>query len=163
MRFIGLLGLLVLMGIGFLFSNNRRKIPIRVIVWGLGLQFLMVLIVLGNRDQSWVGMSIFLFALLLYTYQHRLKATASNTGWILPAILIGIAGGVAVAIGMGLALIGILPYLIVLSIIVMIVGIRMRRPEISRSATCIMLAWVLALIITSGTSAYRTWILPQNL
>ena len=45
-RFTGLLGLVVVMAVAFLFSNNRRAIQPRVIYWGLGLQFGFAFLVL---------------------------------------------------------------------------------------------------------------------
>ena len=38
-RFIGLLGLAVLLGLAYLFSTNRRSIRFKTVAWGLGLQF----------------------------------------------------------------------------------------------------------------------------
>jgi CNT family concentrative nucleoside transporter len=45
-RFTGLLGLLVILGAAWLFSSHRRAIKARIIVWGLGLQFALALLVL---------------------------------------------------------------------------------------------------------------------
>jgi CNT family concentrative nucleoside transporter len=45
-RFTGLLGLIVLLGIAWLFSSHKRAIKFRLIGWGLGLQFLFALLVL---------------------------------------------------------------------------------------------------------------------
>ena len=45
-RFTGLLGLLVVMAVAYLFSNNRRAIQPRVIFWGLGLQIGFAFLVL---------------------------------------------------------------------------------------------------------------------
>src|SRR3989454_12742575 len=45
-RFTGLLGLLVILAVAWLFSANRRAIKLRIIVWGLGLQFAFALLVL---------------------------------------------------------------------------------------------------------------------
>ena len=44
-RFIGLLGLAVLLGLAYLFSTNRRSIRFKTVAWGLGLQFVLGLIV----------------------------------------------------------------------------------------------------------------------
>lgn len=45
-RFTGLLGIVVLLGLGWLFSTNRRAIRLKTVAWGLGLQFLFALFVL---------------------------------------------------------------------------------------------------------------------
>jgi len=45
-RFAGLLGLVVIVGVAFLFSNNRAAIQPRIIFWGLGLQFGFAFLVL---------------------------------------------------------------------------------------------------------------------
>ncbi len=45
-RFTGLLGLAVILGVAWLFSANRRAIQLRVVLWGLGLQFAFALLVL---------------------------------------------------------------------------------------------------------------------
>jgi CNT family concentrative nucleoside transporter len=45
-RFTGLLGLIVILAVAILFSAHRRAIQLRVIVWGLTLQFLFAFLVL---------------------------------------------------------------------------------------------------------------------
>src|SRR5207253_1178959 len=45
-RFTGLLGLVVILGVAYLLSNQRRAIRLRILLWGLGLQFLFALLVL---------------------------------------------------------------------------------------------------------------------
>ncbi len=45
-RFTGILGILFILGICFLFSRQRRAIPLRVLFWGLGLQFGFAFLVL---------------------------------------------------------------------------------------------------------------------
>ena len=45
-RFTGLLGLLVILAVSFLFSSNRRAIQRRVLFWGLALQFGFAFLVL---------------------------------------------------------------------------------------------------------------------
>ena len=37
-RFTGIIGILLILGIAYLLSNNKKNIDIRLIVWGLGLQ-----------------------------------------------------------------------------------------------------------------------------
>ena len=46
MHFQGLIGMIFLLGIAFVLSNNRRKINYRIIVWGLSLQFIFGILIL---------------------------------------------------------------------------------------------------------------------
>src|SRR5512142_1128467 len=45
-RFVGVLGLAVMMGLAYLFSTNRRAIRVKTVLWGLSLQFAFAVIVL---------------------------------------------------------------------------------------------------------------------
>jgi CNT family concentrative nucleoside transporter len=45
-RFTGFLGLAVILGVAWLFSTHKKQIKIRLILWGLGLQFAFALLVL---------------------------------------------------------------------------------------------------------------------
>jgi len=45
-RYTGVLGLITLLGLAFLFSTNRRAIRIKTVAWGLGLQILFAVFVL---------------------------------------------------------------------------------------------------------------------
>ena len=46
MRFTGLFGIVALLGIAYLLSNNRKAIKPRTILWGIGLQLLFAIIIL---------------------------------------------------------------------------------------------------------------------
>ena len=45
-RFIGILGVIVILGIAYLFSENKKKINWRLVATGLGLQIIFALIIL---------------------------------------------------------------------------------------------------------------------
>jgi concentrative nucleoside transporter, CNT family len=45
-RLVGLFGIVAILGIGVLLSHNRRAISVRVVAWGLGLQFAFAVFVL---------------------------------------------------------------------------------------------------------------------
>ena len=45
-RVISFIGIFVLLGIAWLFSNNKKKINFRVVGWGLGLQLLFAVLIL---------------------------------------------------------------------------------------------------------------------
>ena len=46
MNFQGIIGILVLLGVAYLLSNNRKEIKIQTVLWGLGLQFSLALMIL---------------------------------------------------------------------------------------------------------------------
>src|ERR1700690_3390393 len=58
-RYTGILGLLTMLGLAYIFSTNRRAIRVKTIAWGLGLQIAMAIFVLrtdrGERLFSWLG------------------------------------------------------------------------------------------------------------
>jgi CNT family concentrative nucleoside transporter len=45
-RFTGILGLLTMLGLAYVFSSNRRAIRLKTVAWGLGLQFAFAVAVL---------------------------------------------------------------------------------------------------------------------
>ena len=52
-RFQGLLGIILILGIAFLFSNNRKKINVRLVVSGLLLQIIIAISVLKISPVTW--------------------------------------------------------------------------------------------------------------
>src|SRR5262245_49347191 len=44
-RFSGLLGIVVLLSIAYIFSTNRKAIKLKTVLWGVGLQFLFAVLV----------------------------------------------------------------------------------------------------------------------
>lgn len=59
LRLSGLLGLLVILGIAYALSTNRKAIRWRTVAWGLGLQFTFAVLVLqttiGQTTFAWLG------------------------------------------------------------------------------------------------------------
>jgi len=58
MRFIGVLGIIALLGLAWALSYHRRDVKLRIVFWGLGLQFLFAVIILRQDAWSFVGMSV---------------------------------------------------------------------------------------------------------
>ena len=56
-RFTGIIGIVVILGLAFLWSNNRKKINYRVVVTGLLLQIILAIFILKVK----VGQDIFYF------------------------------------------------------------------------------------------------------
>ncbi len=92
-RAVSLLGLLVLMGLAFLFSKNRKAVKPRTIVWGVGLQMTLAVIILSTGTMSFIGMSVLVFLIVLYLFEEELKGAA---GGPLTVGLITLATGAAV-------------------------------------------------------------------
>ncbi|MGH7615139.1 MAG: NupC/NupG family nucleoside CNT transporter [Gemmatimonadales bacterium] len=69
-RLVGLFGIVVILGIGFLLSSNRRAISWRVVAWGVGLQAAFAIFVLrvpvGQRIFQALGR--FVTAILSFSY-----------------------------------------------------------------------------------------------
>ena len=61
-RFSGLIGIVFIIGLAFLFSNNRKAINYRTVFSGLGLQIVLALFILktsiGQNIFSWIGNAI---------------------------------------------------------------------------------------------------------
>ena len=55
LRLISLLGLVVLLALGWALSNNRRAFPWRTVLWGLGLQFVFAALILHTD----IGQAVF--------------------------------------------------------------------------------------------------------
>src|SRR5437763_6213860 len=61
-RFVGVLGMLVILGLAFLFSTSRRSIRLKTLLWGLGLQFTLAVLVfrvgIGQRALEKAGAGV---------------------------------------------------------------------------------------------------------
>ncbi len=60
-QWAGLLGLVVFLAIAFLLSSDRRKISLRILFWGLGLQLIFAVAVIGIPRLGFDGPLHFLF------------------------------------------------------------------------------------------------------
>ena len=93
MNFISILGLLLLLGLAWLFSYHKKEVNIRPIFWGIGLQFIFALIILREDHWSFIGMSI--LGLLIITFLHQTDDLKLGGG-IRSAIIISV---VSIVIG----------------------------------------------------------------
>ena len=49
MKMIGLLGIAIFIGVGFLLSTNKNRIDWKTVRWGLGLQWIFAILVLKGE------------------------------------------------------------------------------------------------------------------
>ena len=98
MKWIGLAGIALIIGLAILFSTNRKAIKWRILAWGLGLQFLFATIILRHSYYSWAGMFVFVALILLYLFEDYVKPGRGSAGirWLAAALVL--LGGLAVAV-----------------------------------------------------------------
>ena len=131
-RAVSLLGLVVLMGLAFLFSKNRKAIKPRTIVWGVGLQLTLAVIILSTGTFSFLGMSVLVFLITLYLFEEELRGVADSP-WVVGGI--ALAAGAAIVAGAYYAA----PYhvtaaLLVLAVITVVVATPLGKPRFARDA-----------------------------
>ncbi len=97
MRFIGVLGVLVLLGLAWAISYHRHRVRLRIVLWGLGLQSLFAVIILREDYWSFVGMGV--LGGLVAVYLLRRDPVTPNRGF--PAIGAIIAGACAIGAILG--------------------------------------------------------------
>ena len=101
---IGLLGIVVFIGLGYLMSSNKNRIDWKTVAWGLGLQWIFAILVLKGewlashlsylpfpKGMGWVILGL-MFAPTLY--KKLTNKILGNINWILlPVIFIGLIRG----------------------------------------------------------------------
>lgn len=121
MRFIGLLGIIVLLGTAYLMSNNRRKIRLRTVIWGLVLQLLFAAVILGVPLMSYLAMALLLGLITSYLFKSEINAgliTGSPKISLLFTILSVVLGGIGFFLLSRINLLGWCWWLILLILIV---------------------------------------------
>jgi concentrative nucleoside transporter, CNT family len=84
-RMRGVLGIAAILGIAVLMSNNRKKIQLRLVAWGLGLQIVFALIILWTPPGRW------LFDAARVTVAKLLAFTDFGAGFIFGNLYNGVA------------------------------------------------------------------------
>jgi len=87
-----LLGIFFLLGIAWLLSNNRRRLPIRVIIWGLVLQFVFAFIIL----KTGLGKTFFFF--LQGAFLKLLEFSNAGAGFLFGKLLLGLPASPSVQV-----------------------------------------------------------------
>lgn len=98
MRFVGVLGIITLLGIALLMSNNRKKINARTVLWGLLLQLLFAAIILGAPLVSYCAILFFIGLIVLYLFRNEINAGFIGNSPYLSAIVISLFMFVAGAV-----------------------------------------------------------------
>jgi CNT family concentrative nucleoside transporter len=86
-RFQGILGIIVLLGLAYALSNNRKKIPWRMLGWGLGLQLAFGLLILKTSAGQGA------FDLIRQGANRLLSFSNAGAGFLFGNLYKGIPGG----------------------------------------------------------------------
>jgi len=90
MHLVSILGLVVLLGIAWAMSYYRREVNLKPVLWGLGLQFVLALIILREDVWSFVGMILLGLLVVLYLLEHQRGSLGGGWQWaagLVPAAL----------------------------------------------------------------------------
>ncbi len=101
---IGLLGILIFIGFGYLMSSHKNRIDWKTVAWGLGLQWILAILVLKGewiashlsylpfpKGMGWVILGLMFVPTL---YKKLTNKTLGKINWILlPVIFIGLIRG----------------------------------------------------------------------
>ena len=145
MRLVSILGLLALLGIAWAMSYHRRHVPVRTVVWGIGLQLLFAVIILRRDAWSHVGMAV--LALLVTVYLLQRSPSGSARAW--PAV----AGRVAVVAVVGVVFAALLESIIWMALAAAAVTLvvagrwtaaRPLRPWAGAVFTALLVSWLVA-------------------
>ena len=98
MRFIGVLGMLVLLGLAWAMSYHRRDVKLRIVFWGLGLQFLFAVIILRQDFWSFAGMGV--LGLLVAVFLLRDDQADPERGAGTLAMILAAACAIGVILGL---------------------------------------------------------------
>ena len=147
MRFIGVLGVLALLGLAWALSYHRRDVRLRIVFWGLGLQFLFAVIILKQDMWSFVGMGVLGCLVAVYLLRH--DKVKPNRGY---GPLLAIMAGAAVAAA-GLATVGAGAVGIAAILTVAFLGVNKRfrfAPQFQTPAGVLLVALVVSWLVVSN-------------
>ena len=129
-KFTSIFGLLALMGIAYAFSKNRRAVSLRTVVWGVGLQVLLAVIILSRGLPSFLGMCALSFLVVLYLLGEDLR---EKLGSPIAAGLGGLALGAAlIALVYFLTPVGVAPFVMAAAGLAWLAGWIVKRAVLVR-------------------------------
>ena len=127
-RLMSGLGLLVLLGLAYAFSNNRRAVKPRTIVWGVGLQILFAVIILSETLEASLGGLFLLIALIcVYIFEKNLQEKLPK-----PAVWAVVGALCAAAVGLFKILtpVGVTPIVVWLALLALVVNFKLDHPRL---------------------------------
>lgn len=145
MRFIGVLGMLVLLGLAWAMSYHRRDVRLRIVFWGLGLQFLFAVIILRQDYWSFAGMGVLGLLVAVFVLRHDRANPERGAGAV--AMMLAAACAIGVILGLlGSPVVGVVA---VAAVVLLLVNSRLRLAPRLQAPLGILLivatiAWLVA-------------------
>jgi len=140
MNWISLIGLLALLGIAWLLSTHRKEIRLRIVFWGLGLQFLFAVILLREDVWSFVGMAALAGLIVAYLLRDAGHWGVSGAG---------LASALAAGFLAHRALPGLIPVLLLACVAFLILNSRFRWAAPAQS-------WIGVLFVALGVAFFTS-------
>lgn len=147
MQFVSLIGLVLLMLIAYLMSNNKKIIPWRVIFWGVGLQLLFATIILTESLLSFIGMFVFFTWLIFYIFFSQYIKGKETIAQVRFAVLITIASAIATLTFYYLHSVGIAIWVLVLTVLWIIINAWRKLPRFQPYLIGILFTATLGILI----------------
>jgi len=147
MRFIGVLGMLVLLGLAWAMSYHRRDVRLRIVFWGLGLQFLFAVIILRQDFWSFVGMGVLGLLVAVYLLRHDRAIRERGVG----TLAIMLAGACAIGVILGSMHSSVAGIFAVAVIALLLVNSRLRlAPRLQAPLGVLLVVATIAWLVASG-------------
>jgi len=147
MRFIGVLGMLVLLGLAWALSYHRRDVRLRIVFWGLGLQFLFAVIILRQDSWSFIGMGV--LGLLVAVFLLRHDRTNPERGIGVLAMML--AGACAIGVVLGSMQSSVAGIAAITIIVLLLVNSRFRlAPRLQAPLGVLLVVATIAWLVAAG-------------
>lgn len=147
MQFVSFLGLIALMFIAYLMSNNKKIIPWRVIFWGVGLQLLFATIILTESHISFIGMFVFFTWLIYYLFFPKYGKGKETFAQIRFAVIVIVASAMSTLVFYFLHPLGIAVWLLALTVLWIIINAWRKQPRLQPLLIGILFTSTLGILI----------------
>lgn len=139
-RLISAVGVLTILGIAYGLSNNRQAVNRRTILWGMGLQLILALMILKDGWISFTGTFMLVGLILIYLFE----GFGRDRGWRLPVTATAVLlGGIGASLAFyALAPFGVSKVVIWISAVLVVLAIKLKNEALNRVA--------LATFLTAG-------------
>ncbi len=150
MKFIGIIGIIVLLAITFAMSNNRKAIKPRIIMWGLSLQLLFAVIILAQSVLSWIGMILFAGLILMYLFSDKVLQKENWAQAAVPGLVLVLASALGILASFFLEKLGVATILFYVILVLYLLTLVLKRRAFVRYLFTALMLTALGILIGRG-------------